>query len=75
MVRRHRISEEEFGPVLRAIYFKLDHDSKEELSEDSKHLFRVLWRFHKPRQGPPAYPEFNEDNLEHLLYMVTPMLR
>ena len=75
MVRRHRIAEEEFGPVLRAIHFKLDHDSKQGLTGDSKHLFHVLWRFHKPRPGPPAYPEFNEDNLEYLLYMVTPMLR
>ena len=74
MVRRHRISEEEFGPVLRAIHFKLDHDSKQEFTEDSEHLFRVLWRFHHSRSGLPAYPEFNEDNLNKLLYMVTPML-
>ena len=68
MVSRPRISENELVPVMKAVFHQLEHDLDEGFSEDSKHLFRVLWRFHWRRPGPPSYPEFNKDNLIGLLY-------
>ena len=70
MVNRPRISEKEMVPVMKLIYHQLARELNEGFSEDSKHLFHVLWRFCYPSPGKPAYPELNKENLEGLLNML-----
>ena len=55
---------------MKAVFDKLARVLDKGLSEDSKHLFRVLWRYHMRKPGKPAYPEFNKENLEGLLIML-----
>lgn len=58
MVRRHRITEEEVKPVMRAVHRSLSEMLElEPLPEDAYSLFTVLWRFKEHRTGPPNYPD------------------
>jgi hypothetical protein len=57
MVRRHRIQEDELPYVMNAVYLRLAELHEGEIKVETEALFRVLWRFHRHRKGPPAYPE------------------
>jgi len=76
MVRRHRISDDEVKPVMRAVYRSLsDMIMKDPLPEDAYSLFNVLWRFKEHRTGPPHYPEVSRDTIIDLLQETTDILR
>ena len=67
-MRRHRITEAEVKPVMRAVHARLSTLAAEgEPSEDAENLFTVLWRFHQHRTGPPSYPEITVDEVWSLL--------
>ena len=69
MVRRHRISEDEVKPVMRAVFRRLsDMATIDPLPEDAYSLFTVLWRFKEHRTGPPHYPEVTHDAIVNLLH-------
>jgi hypothetical protein len=74
-MRRHRITETEVKPVMRAVHTKLSQLAKEGLiTEDVENLFTVLWRFHQHRTGPPNYPEITLDTVKSLLAETEPRL-
>jgi hypothetical protein len=68
MVRRHRISEEEVRPVMRAVRRSLSEMLElDPLPEDAYSLFTVLWRFKEHRSGPPHYPDATRGAMVSLL--------
>ena len=68
MVRRHRIAEEEVGPVMRAVRRSLAEMLKLNLLPgDAYSLFVVLWRFKEHRTGPPHYPDATRGAMVSLL--------
>lgn len=74
-MRRHRITEAEVKPVMRAVHVRLNQLALEgELTEDMENLFTVLWRFHQHRTGPPNYPEITIDAVMSLLTETEPLL-
>jgi hypothetical protein len=66
-MRRHRITENEMTPVMRAVHSQLQRDLQNGFTPDTIQLFHVLWRFHTHRTGPPSYPELTTEELEKLL--------
>jgi hypothetical protein len=67
MVRRHRISETEVLPLMRAAVTKLQKLVEENiLDRDVEPLFKILWRFKEHRTGPPSYPDINKDTINEL---------
>jgi len=67
-MRRHRITETEVKPAMRAVHARLGQLVKEgELTDDVENLFTVLWRFHQHRIEPPSYPEITLDTVRSLL--------
>jgi hypothetical protein len=74
-MRRHRITETEVKPVMRAVHARLSQLVKEgKLTDDVENLFTVLWRFHQHRTGPPSYPEITLDAVRSLLAEAEPHL-
>lgn len=68
MVRRHRITEEEVKPVMRAVRRSLAEMLElDPLPEDAYSLFTVLWRFKEHRTGPPNYPDATRGAMVSLL--------
>ena len=50
-----------------AVCERLDHIYRYGSSEEAVVLFRLLYRLRLDRSGPPAYPEYSEENVEKLL--------
>jgi len=74
-VRRHRITEAEIKPVMRAVHTRLSQLALEgEITDDVENLFTMLWRFHQHRTGPPSYPEITLDAVRSLLAETQPHL-
>ena len=68
MVRRHRISEEEVKPVMRAVHRCLSEMVElDPLPEDAYSLFTLMWRFKEHRTGPPHYPDATREAITLLL--------
>jgi len=74
-MRRHRITDTEVKPEMRAVHTKLGQLAKEGmLTEDVENLFTVLWRFRQHRTGPPSYPEITLETVKSLLAETEPHL-
>jgi len=69
-MRRHRITESEVKPVMRAVHAILAKEGA--ITDDAENLFTVLWRFHHHRSGPPGYPEITVDTVRLLLAEAEP---
>ena len=75
MVWRPRFAYHELKAIMKAAYFKLSADlGTGKLTEDSEHLFRILWRYYKKTTGRPHYPDFNESEIVGMLYNLMPEL-
>ena len=56
--RRHGLHVYEFGPVFRAVKYRLaDLLVNRSNFPEAEALFKVLWRFENCRTGRPKYPE------------------
>ena len=72
-MRRHRITESEVKPVMRAVHTRLTQLAQEgTITDDAENLFTVLWRFHQHRTGPPNYPEITLEAVRTLLIETKP---
>ncbi|MCW4013978.1 MAG: hypothetical protein NWF07_13475 [Candidatus Bathyarchaeota archaeon] len=75
MTRRHRIFETEITPTIRAIHQRLTKlNTSKEINHEKQQLFRLLWRLHQHRTGPPHYPEITRDEIDKLLDSTRHML-
>ncbi len=53
---------------MRAIHQRLDTiNSSDEVTNEKIQLFKLLWRMHQHRTGPPHYPDITRDEIDKLL--------
>ena len=64
---RISLSRDERRQLMLALCERLDHIYRYGSSEEAVVLFRLLYRLRLDRSGPPAYPEYSEENVEKLL--------
>jgi hypothetical protein len=71
MTRRHSIKEDEVRPLMRSLFKSLlEICETHENSQDAEPLFRLLWRLHQHRKGPPHFPDITPDSTYKLLSSV-----
>jgi hypothetical protein len=68
MVRRHRIGDEELPYIIDACYHRLvDLTVEYRIDEETRSLFRFLWRITEHRKGNPHYPKLGYWSIKFLI--------
>ena len=68
MPRRHRIFQPEITPTMRAVHQRLTAiNTTDEITNEKTQLFKLLWRMHQHRTGPPHYPDITKNEITKLL--------
>jgi hypothetical protein len=60
---------------MRAVHQRLTYiNDSEYITNEKTQLFKLLWRMHQHRTGPPHYPEITIDEINKLLDSTRNML-